>query len=266
VAKYKSEAEAMRFARKAKIVKVPEVRNRGFLSFFAFFFVVLLQVFSVGVEPQSKVPFLCMEFVEGKSVRQAVKEGSIEPELLARRIVEAVKQLSLLPLPFPHIGGFDSSPLWYDGPPLGPCASLQEFAAAALKWSAERVEPDLATLLRKVDLTEYFQNSSDFRLVFRHGDLSLDNILLRADEMWFIDWEWSGVFDERDVWLELREVLFSLKQEPLLALATAVSASELRRFDELKELYMGVAWAEAMGDEEEKREELEYLKRNLEKI
>ena len=139
-----------------------------------------------------------------------------------------------------------------------------EFVDAMLDWSAKRVaekHSDLAGLLQKVQVPDEVEPR---RLVFRHGDLSVDNILICADgRLCFIDWEWAGVYDERDVWLEMKELLVALKMEKMLQQGTNISPKELLEFDRLKEVFMGVAWAEAMQSEDEREEELEYLRENL---
>jgi thiamine kinase-like enzyme len=238
-AKYRSEALAMNFASQ---------QLDGYAS--------VPKVLSVGVEPVSGLPFLLMEFVQGAQTLR--KAGDEEKLRYAGQIVELVAHLCQLKPPFQSIGGFNNSPLWFDGPPLGPFASMNEFVSEMLKWSAERIRPQDSELSELLNAYPRPTDGKHYSLVFRHGDLSIDNILVRDGILWLIDWEWSGVYDERDVWLELRELCIALGAEHLWN--PPISRHELDQFDALKDTFMGVAWAATFPDG---TEELDYLKSQI---
>ena len=243
-AKYRSEAAAMRYAREilADRARVPEV-------------------YSVGVEPESALSYLCMEWIEAQSVRKAVAEKRVASDEIAARIMDLVLYMASQPPPFAVIGGFDGSPLWFDGPALGPFASTAELAAALLRWSAERLQERRPSLSRQLeDCAVPSVMARQRRLVFRHGDLSVDNVLVDAEErLVLIDWEWAGVHDERDVWLELRELMEQLGARQLWKDRVPVPEPECEEYYDARELLMGVAWAESIPSEGEQEAELDYL-------
>jgi hypothetical protein len=107
---------------------------------------------------------------------------------------------------------------------------------------------------------------SDARLVFRHGDLSIDNILVceTGNRLALIDWEWSGVVDERDVWLEARELLRAIDREEVWRHNVPASLlSSLLVFEDIKNIAMGVSFSLATSNVEYREEELDVLEEAL---
>lgn len=250
MAKFESEAEAMNFARKyaGDLIHVP-------------------RVLSVGVEPSSQTPYLCMEFVESaKTLRQQMREADFDTRAASVHLMRVVTHLCQLEPPFRNIGGFSNSPLWFDGPPVGPCADMDEFVRQMLAWSVQWLTdngyPHVAEKLSNVRLP--FMGSA--QLVFRHGDLSIDNILVRPagcePRFCLIDWEWAGVFDARDVWLEARELMSALECENVWKQSVPFDFQVLDAYYDVKEVFMGAVWAATLtGDARD--DEISFLEENL---
>jgi aminoglycoside phosphotransferase (APT) family kinase protein len=251
-AKYRAEEAAMRFARAslAAWVHVP-------------------QVVAAGVDAVEGLPYLVMECVDGVPLRVALKSGLAEREATARRLMELVARMCSLPPPVPHIGslGDEGRGLFFDGPELGACVDVQEFASRLLNWSARHCDEngEDSTLCAMLRRAESELRMAPGRLVFRHGDLSIDNVMVLSDNggLALIDWEFAGVYDERDVWLEARELMTALGQEALWRELQPMDSAELDRFERCKEVMMGVSWAAAAKTSADRQEELQVLHENL---
>ena len=227
------------------------------------------KVVNVGVEPESRLAFLCIEYAaDARTVRHAMRNGEVDGEVIAASVLSMLRFMCSQEPPYCVVGGFHDSPVWFDGPPIGPCPSMQEFIVAMLEWSAEQTAQSHPELSQKLHAYERHVSGLDasHRLVFRHGDLSIDNLLWSDQGLWLIDWEWAGVYDERDVWLEARELLKALNAEHLWNAANLpIPISDLEEFDSCKEIFMGVAWAMLLTGEE-RDGELEYLSGQLSKM
>lgn len=191
-AKYVSEALSMKLARESlpdDLVHVPAV-------------------LAVGVDEEVNRPFLVMERIDGVSLRQGVREGLVEPEAVARDLMKLVAALCEVRVAEPRrvesFGG--NCGLCFDGPNVGPCDSVDEFVRRMLRWSARACDDDHVKELlgRSEEAVVRKISQSQARLVFRHGDLSIDNVMLLkgSKKLCLVDWEFAGVYDERDVWLE----------------------------------------------------------------
>ncbi len=174
VLKYASEAAAMCFACQhlSGVAVVPRVLGHG-------------------VDSATGLPWLAMEEVRGVTLRAAPAR-----EQYATQVMDVVLALSRIALPFGHVGSFgEGCGLLYDGPTLAPCTTWLQHWRQLLVWSAERVRdthPALHTTLLEVmrrDTCEEALSAFASRLVFRHGDLSLDNIMVLEDgTLALIDW------------------------------------------------------------------------------
>ncbi len=250
-AKYRSEAAAMVFARDALsgLAHVPAV-------------------VASGVDQVSDLPYLVMECVDGVSLRAALKSGLVDSRSAAERILRLVRHMCDLAPPHVRVGSFGGPDcgLFFDGPDVGACATVADFMGQLIVWSAERArqEAGLAELLLRA---KEEMNVGSARLVFRHGDLSIDNVMVgRNEELALIDWEFCGVCDERDVWLETRELLTAMGQEATWREAVPIAADELEHFERCKEIAMGMSWAAVAKTEEDRQEEVDILRDNLESL
>ncbi len=187
-AKYVSEALAMAIARKhfeeEDICFVPSVLGSG-------------------VDEHLNRPFLVMEKVEGVPLRSAAIE---DKEALARRLMFLVQSLCNVPIgDARQIGSFGGCGLCFDGPILEPCDSIGDFVRRMMIWSEDACDDlegkQLLSACR--DKVANMASRNAGKLVFRHGDLSIDNIMLTKEgKLCLIDWEFAGIYDERDVYLE----------------------------------------------------------------
>lgn len=215
-------------------------------------------------------PWLAVEGVAGTSLRGL---GELSAGLARRVMDEVVLRLCAQPVPFAHVGSFGGHGLMYDGPtPPGPCESWAQFVDWQLDWSASRapepVRTDLLQLRREGVCTRLLA-LHESRLVLRHGDLSLDNIFVgRADDakLTLIDWEWSGVVDERDVWLEARELFRAMGAEYLWHQHVPFPAEALLIFEAVRNVAMGVAYSLVARSEEDRAEELEVLEDSVDRL
>jgi tRNA A-37 threonylcarbamoyl transferase component Bud32 len=277
-AKYNSEALAMRLARQVLPSSVGYVPS----------------VLACGVDKETDLPFLVIERIEGLSLRQALREGVVECEGVARELMRLVSLLCETPVSHRCVESFGTDcGLCFDGPNVGPCESTSEFVRQMMRWSIRscRVdeEDDLKLLLQTCEekvVATVAQHAA--RLVFRHGDLSIDNVMLLKESnlLCLIDWEFAGIYDERDVWLETRkyihfcfvlcfcfccfffkkkgELLKALKMDSVWRDLVPVRFEELVQFDECKDVFMGMSWAAVAPNEEARQEEIEVLRENLE--
>jgi tRNA A-37 threonylcarbamoyl transferase component Bud32 len=268
--KYLSEAASMKLARKF----LPDLH--------------VPLVLDLGVDELSNRPFLVMERVEGVSLRQAMREGSIDCEVVARDLMKLISSICNVPIEARRIQSFNCG-LCFDGPNVGPCDTMAEFVRRVMRWSSQNCENELVRkmLIECEDRVVQGVSEREARLVFRHGDLSIDNVMVLKDsnKLCFIDWEFAGVYDERDVWLEASEMicfscfffcfqlkmfqgelLKALKMEHVWRELVPIPLDDLARFDELKDVFMGMSWAAVAPTEEDKQDELEFLKESIERI
>ena len=247
--KFDNEAKCMQFAAEGfkDLFKVPKVYGHGV---------------------QDDLPFLVMEFVDSAQTLRSWMKGKNPHQLdaMATRLLSIVKGMCDHKVPFEHIGSFDEAGLWFDGPNLNPCKTMEQFVKEMIHWSADQVkETDKEVSDMLISFGERLTFAEKARLVFRHGDLSIDNVMVtEEEEIYLIDWEWSGVFDERDVWLEARELMRAMKSEQKWKdfVKDFMDTAKLDLFYDIKQVYMGVAWS-LQGREEDREEELDILRENL---
>lgn len=180
--KFVNEAKCMKFAREkfSGLFQVPFIYGYGSVL---------------------ETPFLVMEFVNGKTLRKWIEgKTSGEVEKMAQKLLLILKGICDAEPPFTYIGSFNEGGLWFDGPNLKPCENVKQFVFQMISWSSEKLRLEKKDILAD-KLAKCFENmdfSQKFKIVFRHGDLSIDNLMVcENDDICFLDWEWSGVYDER---------------------------------------------------------------------
>lgn len=266
VAKYRSEADAMKWCKE----RLEDNDDDN---------VYVPRVLLMGVDETSGRPFLCMERVEGKTLRKALRDGMMSAEEASMKLMHLVRTLCSLPCPHAHVGSFQNG-LFFDGPLLPPQPSFALFSLSLLQWSLQHLLrahhhhlPSLILALQWILRDEgrhwifLCQQSGTSTLCLCHGDLSLDNVMVMSNDKWaLLDWEWCGVRDARDAWLETREMCAAMGTEKSIwEQHVPMDKEEIEMYDNLKQIMMGVSWAISNGDNDDD-DEYDELLQNIQRL